>query len=220
MAEFTDDLASKVNQLWDAFQGGQTIGELDPAMNAVRDLRIEVVDDTNGKSGSLPLTEAIYSATNGVCGRYWNRNSGTPMAAGYYGSLDMLRNLHNILGLGCYLVTDDRTMRKLNPDNHNRFADGSPARLDGSMGQYMWCWRKHYYAWWMEGDKYIEAVSLNPIRGQYNYYIPAGGISPLSGGVHDRTNDILCSVVSDDPQFRGANNPSSWDNSYLLIVLR
>ena len=221
MAEFTDALAARVNRMLDAFEGGQTIGELDPATKAVRDLRIEVVDDTNGKSGSLPLTEAIYSATNAVCGRYWNRKQGTYKAAGYYGSLDMLRNLPNILGLGCYLVTDDRTMRKLDPDNHNRFADGSPARLDGSMGQYMWCWRKHYYAWWVEGDNYIEAVSLNPIKGRYNYTIPVGGTSALGAGVIDRTNSILCSVVSDDPQFRGGNNQvDTWDNTYRTMLGR
>ena len=207
----------KVRTMLAAFDGGKTLGELPVAQSAIRDLKIEVLD-SNGESGVLPLTEAVYSATNSVCGRYWNRKVSTPAAAGYYGSLDMLRNLHNILGLGCYLVTDDRTMRKLDPDNHNRFADGSPAKLDGSMGQYMWCWQKHYYAWWVEDDNFYEAVSLSPIKGKMNYYIPAGGTSALGGGVIDRVNNTLCSVVSDDVQFRGGNNQvDGWDNTYRTM---
>ena len=209
----TDAEEEKVRAVLSAFDGAKTLGELPVSTDALKDLKVEVLDST-GESGIIKLTDAIASAMNAVCGRYWNRTASSPVAAGYFGSLDMLRNLPDILGLGGYLVSDDRTMRKLDPANHNRFADGSPAALDGSMGQYMWCWQKHYYAWWVEGNNYYEAVSLNPIKGKYNYVIPAGGTSILGAGVLDRTNSKLCSLVSDDPRYRGGANDTSWDGSY------
>ena len=213
MAEFTDALAARVNRMLDAFEGGQTIGELDPAKSAIRDLKIEVLD-TNGESGVLPLSEAVLNATNGVCGRWWDESNSTYRAGGYYGSLDMLRNLPNLLGLGCYLVTDDRTMRKLDPTNHHRFDDGSPAALDGTQGQYMWCWRTHYFTTWMEGTKTYYAVSFAPIAGKKSYKIPAGGVSALGAGVVDRTTNTLCSLISDDPKYRGGGNQTDWDGTF------
>ena len=213
----TDAEEAKVRAVLSAFEGAKTLGELPVSTGALKDLKVEVLDST-GESGVIKLTDAIANAMNAVCGRYWNRTASTPTAAGYFGSLDMLRNLPDILGLGGYLVSDDRTMRKLDPANHNRFADGSPAALDGTMGQYMWCWQKHYYAWWVEGNNYYEAVSLNPIRGRNNYVIPAGGTSILGAGVLDRTNLKLCSLVSDDPQYRGGTNVADWDNTYRSLL--
>jgi hypothetical protein len=108
-----------------------------------------------------------------------------------------------LLGLGCYLVTNNRERRKLSATNHNQFADGSPAALDGTMGQYMWCWNKFYYATWLEGNYTYEAVSLDPIEGKKNYCIPEGGISAFNAGVIDRTTNTLCSVVSSEERYRG-----------------
>ena len=127
----------------------------------------------------------------------------------------MLRKLPELLGLGCYLVQDDRTRRKLDPTNHYRFEDGTPAKLDGTMGQYMWCWNiGFYFAEWKVGNLKYYAVSLSPIKGKQCVYIPAGGLSALGGGVMDRTNNILCSVVSDAAQYRGGNNDASRDGTY------
>lgn len=204
---------TKVRTILSAFDGGKTLGELPVAQSAIRDLKIEVLD-TNGESGVLPLSEAVLNATNGVCGRYWDESQSTYRAAGYYGSLDMLRNLPNLLGLGCYLVTDDRTMRKLDPTNHHRFDDGSPAALDGTQGQYMWCWRSHYFTTWMEGTKTYYAISFAPIAGRKSYYIPQGGVSALGAGVLDRTTTTLCSLISDDARYRGGANQASWDGTF------
>jgi hypothetical protein len=196
-----------------SFQNGMRIEDLPLATGVVADLNIEVTDNT-GESKRINLSEAVRTASSGICGRYWNTTHATPSAAGYHGSLEMLRRLPELLGLGCYLVADDRMRRKLDPTNHYFFEDGSMAKLDGSNGQYMWCWNGFHFATWMEGDLEYYAVSLTEIKGKKSYYIPAGGLSALGGGVMDRTNNLLCSVVSDTPQFRGGNNNAARDGTY------
>ena len=209
----TADQENKVLAMLSAFEGGQTIDALPVGTGSVKDMKIEVLDDT-GASKYMDLREAVSVANGGYCGRYWNNANATPKAAGNYGSLDMLRNLHNTLALGCYLVTDDRKRRKLDPTNHYRFEDGSPAKLDGTMGQYMFCWNAHYETVWIEGTVEYWVVSKESIPGRRSYYIPAGGVSALGGGVLDRTNTILCSVVNDSAQYRGGANQSAWDGTY------
>ena len=201
------------DQIIPAFKGGRTIEQLESGTKSVNDSTIEV--SQNGQSRKVSLSEAVVTAQNGYCGRYWEEMSSTPMAAGYCGSLDMLRNLPGLLGLGCYLVRDDRSRRKLDPTNHYRFEDGTPAKLDGSMGQYMWCWNAHYFTTWMEGTRTYYAISFTPLAGKKSYRIPAGGTSALGAGVIDRTNNILCSIVNSDPQFRGGGNQAAWDGSVI-----
>ena len=128
----TSDQETRVLAMLAAFEAGKKISDLDTASGSVSDMRIEVLD-TDGESKVMNLSEAVTTAANGVCGRYWNESNSTYRAAGYYGSLDMLRKLPELLGLGCYLVQDDRTRRKLDPTNHYRFEDGTPAKLDGTM---------------------------------------------------------------------------------------
>lgn len=210
----TSDQETRVLAMLAAFEAGKKISDLDTASGSVSDMRIEVLD-TDGESKVMNLSEAVTTAANAVCGRYWNESNSTYRAAGYHGSLDMLRKLPELLGLGCYLVQDDRTRRKLDPTNHYRFEDGTPAKLDGTMGQYMWCWNiGFYFAEWKVGNLKYYAVSLSPIKGKQCVYIPAGGLSALGGGVMDRTNNILCSVVSDAAQYRGGNNDASRDGTY------
>lgn len=81
-----------------AFEAGKKISELDTASGSVSDMRIEVLD-TDGESKVMNLSEAVTSAANAVCGRYWNESNSTYRAAGYHGSLDMLRKLPELLGL-------------------------------------------------------------------------------------------------------------------------
>ena len=150
-----------------------------------------------------------------IAGRVWNEDNGTPKAESYYGSVKALRDLPKRLGLGRYIVKDDRTRRKLDPNDSRKYLDGSPAKLDGSEGQCMWCWNGFYANIWHEGSRLIKAVTFdNPIGGETSIWIPAGGISWLGAGVMDRTNNILCSVINDSPQFRGgggaALNPASY----------
>ena len=150
-----------------------------------------------------------------IAGRVWNEDNGTPKAESYYGSVKALRDLPKRLGLGRYLVTDDRKKKKLDPKDSTKYLDGSPAKLDGSEGQCMWCWNGFYANIWHEGSRLIKAVTFDkPVGGETSVWIPAGGISWLGAGVMDRTNQKLCSLVSDAEQYRGGSgaalNPASY----------
>ena len=139
-----------------------------------------------------------------IAGRYWNEDNATSTAEGYYGSLQALRDLPEKLGLGRYLVTDNRRKKKLDPKNSRKYLDGSTAALDGSEGQCMWCWNGFYANIWHEGSKLIKAVTFDkPVGDEVSIWIPAGGTSWLGVGVMDRTNKILCSLISDSEQYRG-----------------
>ena len=196
-----------------AFQNGKRINDLEPATGALKDMRIEVMDET-GETRSMELAAAVEQAGNPIAGRWWNEDNNTSKAAGYYGSLQALRDLPNKLGLGRYIVTDDRKKRKLDPTDSTRYEDGSPALLDGTHGQCMWCWNEHYFTCWKEGNRLIKAVTFKPIEGKHSIHVPAGGISWFDAGVMDRTNTKLCSVISDAEQYRGGNNVALTAASY------
>lgn len=153
-----------------------------------------------------------------IAGRVWNEDNATSKAESHYGSLKALRDLPKRLGLGRYLVTDDRQKFKLHPNDSHKYLDGSPAALDGSEGQCMWCWNGFYANIWHEGSRLIKAVTFDgPVGGETSVWIPAGGISWLGAGVMDRTNNILCSVINDSEQFRGGSgvaiNPDIYSNA-------
>ena len=209
----TEAQEKKVIDMLAAFENGKRINELDDAQGAVAQMQIEVMDET-GETRKMELGTAVETASNPIAGRYWNEDNSTPTAAGYYGSLQALRDLPKKLGLGRYLVTDDRKRRKLDPVDSTRFEDGSPAALDGSMGQCMWCWNSHYFTTWKEGNNTVMAVTFAPIAGKKSIYIPEGGISWLDAGVMDRTNQVLCSVISDAEQYRGGNGKAMSAETY------
>ena len=150
-----------------------------------------------------------------IAGRVWNEDNGTPKAESYYGSVKALRDLPKRLGLGRYLVKDDRTRRKLDPNDSTKYLDGTPAALDGTDGQCMWCWNGFYANVWHEGSRLIKAVTFDGhVGNDISIWIPAGGISWLGAGVMDRTNQKLCSLISDAEQYRGGSgaalNPASY----------
>lgn len=140
-----------------------------------------------------------------IAGRVWNEDNGTPKAESYYGSVKALRDLPKRLGLGRYIVKDDRTRRKLDPNDSHKYLDnGSTANLDGTDGQCMWCWNGFYANIWHEGSRLIKAVTFDkPVGNDISIWIPAGGISWLGAGVMDRTEMKLCSLISDDERYRG-----------------
>lgn len=214
----TEQEEVKLRAIIQAFDNGVTINQLPLAdSNNPSKYLIEGVSKDTGESVKIPFADAVSIVNKHIAIRRWKRSLSTPVGEAY-GNLDFLRELPGLLGLGCYLVSPDRSRRKLDPTNHYRFADGSPAALDGSMGDYLWCWNAHYYAWWVDGDYYYEAVSLTPIPGRQNYYIPAGGTSALGAGVIDRTTNTLVSVVSDDVKFRGGNNDAKKDDAYNTLL--
>lgn len=197
-----------------AYQNGKRINDLEEATGALKDMRVEVMDET-GETRRMELSKAVEQASNPIAGRYWNEANSTSTAAGYYGSLEALRSLPAKLGLGRYLVTDDRKKRKLDPYDSTRYEDGTPAALDGTQGQCMWCWNGFYANIWKEGNNLIKAVTFDkPVGNGVSIWVPAGGISWLGAAVMDRTNQKLCSLISDAEQYRGgggsALNPASY----------
>lgn len=175
--------------------------ELQERAKAIRD-SVMARSVTAAQVGGLFL-DIVKTSCNPIAGRYWNELNSTPVAAGYYGDLQALRDLPKKLGLGRYLVTDDRKRRKLDPMDSTLFEDGSPAALDGSMGQCMWCWNAHYFTTWQEGYNTVMAVSFAPIEGRNSIYVPEGGISWMDVGVLDRETGMLCSLISNAERYRG-----------------
>lgn len=146
------------------------------------------------------------------CGRVWDESSMSPEAKTYVGNLEMLKNIQEVLGLGCYLVENDHTRRKLDPKDHYKFLDGTEAKLDGSMGHYQWGWDKEFYiSFWNEGNLFYECISLVPIRGKYNYKIPVATMSATGRAAIDRETQTLVSYINMDPRYRGGNNRAEWD---------
>ena len=168
------------------------------------------------KLGYVPLSS--ISSSKSFCGVRWKKaeakTEGEP-----FGDINMLANLPTILGLGGYLVKNDHTRRKLDPNNHKRFADGGVAALDGTMGHYHWGWNiPWYYAHW-EDDIYVyEAVSVSKIRGRWNYKIPVASMSCSGAAALDRTNKILVSYCNRTAQYRGGNNVADNDTKWNTLL--
>ena len=216
---FTEEQEAKLTKLLAAFENGKRINELDPAVGELSAMQIEVMDET-GETHRMELERAVSEAGNPIAGRWWDETNATSKAGGWFGSLETLKKLPETLGLGRYLVADDRTMRKLDPKDSTRFEDGSPAALDGSMGQCMWCWsRPWYFTTWREGSRSYWGITLKPIEGCNSYRIPVGGISWTGAGVMDRTEQKLCSVISDDERYRGGNGTALKAESYTKSPL-
>lgn len=212
----TNQEENDVKLMLAAFQNAKRINELPWATGKLSDMAVPVQDES-GETRRMNLAEAVETAGNPIAGRYWNETNSTPVAAGYYGSLAALKELPKKLGLGRYLVTDDRVRRKLDPADSTRYEDGSPAKLDGSQGQCMWCWNAHYYTTWKEGNNTVETITFQPIPGKKSVFVPAGGISWFSAGVIDRTEQKLCSVISTDERYRGGSGSARAD-SYDLAA--
>lgn len=192
-----------------------------PELSALKS-RISSVEDKNTEQDTrLDNIEARIDPD--IAGRVWNEDNGTPKAESYYGSVKALRDLPKRLGLGRYIVKDDRTRRKLDPNDSTKYLDGTPAKLDGTEGQCMWCWNGFYANIWHEGSRLIKTVTFDkPIGGETSVWIPAGGISWLGAGVIDRgdapytgkTKWKLCSVINNSEQFRGGNGVALDPSNY------
>ena len=210
----TEQEEQEARSLLTAFQQAKCINELAWAEGEPINMVVAVQEEDNGTL-AMNLREAVKVATNPMAGRYWDETNAGPKAAMYYGNLAALRDLPQRLGLGRYLVTDDRVRRKLDPLDSTRFEDGSPARLDGSMGQCMWCWNPHYYTTWQEGNRTVEVITFSPVEGKKSVYVPAGGISWLNAGVLDRADYKLCSLISTEERYRGGNGNALVNYTHL-----
>ena len=212
---FTQTEEATLKEVALAYESAKEIGDLDLAVaGEIEQGHVEILTPA-GESKKFNFFQAVHSKE--IACRRWNETFSTPTGDAF-GNIDFLRALPSILGLGCYLVTDDMKKRKLDPSDHYRFADGSLALLDGSMGQYMWCWDAHYFCTKKEGNYLYEGVSLSPVSGWECYRVPAGGTSALGFGVLDRTTNKLCSLISMDARYRGGNNEVDWDGTYRTML--
>ncbi|MBR1880668.1 MAG: hypothetical protein IJ804_07995 [Prevotella sp.] len=144
----------------------------------------------------------------------WRKDSATTVGEPC-GSIAKIERLADLLGLGGYLVQNDHSRRKLSASNHNLFANGAAAALDGTMGHYQWGWGVTlYYANWEDETYLYEAIDVKPIPGHLNYIIPPGSRSCAGYATLDRTNGNLVSFVNYSAQYRGGNNDASLDGQF------
>ena len=169
-------------------------------------------DKEGNKVGFVPYA-ALTSKTE-WCGCRW-RKSDSSSEGEPIGNLDMLAELKGVLGLGGYLVQNDHTRQKLASDNHFKLANGGTAKLDGTMGHYMWgtgC--NLYYATWEDDEYENEAVATSPMPGRWNYKVPIFSIAASGASALDRTNNILVSYCNRTAQYRGGNNNADDDTAW------
>lgn len=172
---------------------------------------INIATEVEKNNHNAVESDAVYRYINNrseAFGRFWNESNATPVAAGYIGSIDKGRDFINWLELGRYLVTDDRRFTKLDPADSNKYKAGGAVVLDGTMGQLMWCWCDMYYGTWQEtinNSVYTyEVISKQPtFEGHTLRKIPRGGTSWLGAGVWEASTGKLCSLISNDADYRG-----------------
>ena len=109
----TSEEETKVKAIIAAFDGAKQVSDLPAADMTATDKQIEVYDKKSGTAQQMSLKDAVDMGQNLWCGRVWNLDNATPQAATYVGSLELLRELPIQLGLGCYLVKNDHSRRKL-----------------------------------------------------------------------------------------------------------
>lgn len=130
------------------------------------------------------------------------------------GNPDLHRDLpiHNLMR-GC-LLDDDGNIVEYLPQN-----DWTTTTRDGSKGQVMVHIPAHYRKFYTkdEGNIIGVRISLYPIKGYH--YVPDMFIGAYEAAL-DRVNNKLCSVVNNNPDFRGGNYQSSWDNTYRSLLGR
>ena len=109
--------------------------------------------------------------------------------------MQALKELPAKLGLGRYLVTDDRKRRKLDAadstrfDDHVRHAARGGVKLVDALAALKSRQKlaDFFFFVWTEGTRRIQTVTFQPIKGKNSIYVPAGGISWIDAGVMDRT---------------------------------
>lgn len=190
---------------------GKEVKDIDNFQSITDNTKILGYDESADKYGLISVGKINQTQW---CGCRWRKDSlstvGEPC-----GSLPKIERMAEIFGLGGYLVRDDHSRRKLSASNHNEFAAGGAAALDGSMGHYQWgSGVTIYYAFWEDETYLYEAVDTKPIPGQLNYRIPVFSRSCAGYATIDRTNLKLVSYLNNTAQYRGGNNDASLDSLF------
>jgi len=219
MAEqLSDAEILKLREIMTGWDGGKQIDDLPASDLTKQEKYIPVFNPSNGQTEYMELQDAVNYSIAPRFGRVWNESLSTPTAASWTGNVEFGRELAQALKLGCYLVKNDHSRRKLAATNHYLFETGELAKLDGSMGHYQWGWGVPFYlALYKAGGLWHEEISLRPIPGQYNYRIPVGSISAHGLACIDRDTNTLCSFVNEDAKYRGGNNNADWDGTYRTL---
>lgn len=112
---------------------------------------------------------------------------------------------------GC-LLSDEGTVQKyLDPStwvNETR---------DGSQGQVMVEIPSYYRKFETEGTKRRVRISEMQLPGYH--FVKKKYVSAYEASVQ-RSTTTLCSVVNEDPDYRGGNNTSDWDGTYRTLLGR
>lgn len=163
------------------------------------------------------------AAASGVTyfGRVWNLQNSTPVADHYIGNLAFGQQLPEWLGLGCYIVKNDHSRKKLMADNHYKYENGAPAKLDGTEGHYQWGWGKKFYiVVKQQGDELALIIAKGKIPGEVNYTIPVASESAAGWATMERSTGKLVSYINMGADYRGGNNDSSRDGQYNTMLGR
>ena len=216
---FTENEETKLKAIIAAFDNAQQVDDLPQSDMSATDKIIEVFDKKSGKSEQMTIKNAVQLGQHPWCGRVWNLDNATTKAAAYVGSLELLQNLHQELELGCYLVKNDHTRRKLDSKDHHKYATGEAAKLDGSEGHYQWGWGKEWYMVIKTvGRLHYEMISPWPIQGEFNYKIPIASISAAGFATIERSTGKLVSYINDGADYRGGNNDATLDNTNRTML--
>lgn len=183
-----------------------------------------LLTDQNGNVTSIgmdALKADLAVGQHAWCGRVWDTANATPKAASYVGSLELLRELPYILGLGAYLVKNDHSRRKLDSKDHYKYATGEPAKLDGTEGHYQWGWGRKFYVVIKDvGGLHYEQIGIKPIPGEFNYEIPIGSLSAAGFATIERSTGRLVSYINNGADYRGGDNNSSYDGTNKTFLGR
>ena len=182
-------------------------------------------DGTLGTSSVEDVSQMTASAETLYFVRVWNLANSTPVAGAWEGNLAFGQKIEDYLRLGCYLVKNDHTRRKLSANDHYKYDGGGAAKLDGTEGHYQWGWqpitgRGFYILVRQYGDMMYLGVSLTFKAGYENYYIPVASDSASGWATIERSTGRLVSYINNNADYRGGNNDSSRDGKFNTLLGR
>lgn len=110
---------------------------------------------------------------------------------------------------GCLLADDGTVVKYLNSE------DWRSEPRDGSLGQVMVEVPEFWIKFETDGNKRRVYLSERPIASFKR--VPKFYVSAYEAA-WDRTNNLLCSVASTDPRYRGGNNQANWDGTHRSML--
>ena len=130
MAEqLSDAEILKLREIMTGWDGGKQIDDLPASDLTKQEKYIPVFNPSNGQTEYMELQDAVNYSIAPRFGRVWNESLSTPTAASWTGNVEFGRELAQALKLGCYLVKNDHSRRKLAATNHYLFETGELANL-------------------------------------------------------------------------------------------